>query len=293
MRRIRSHLAYAKLMVTILAFIAWILVGVIPGSAQAVLGGGADGNGHPNVGLLAGYDELGLSYTCSGTLVSQTVFITAAHCLPGPEIGNPTEIRVSFNSHYALGTDQFGPFPIVDTYLHGVPHANPAWDGTQPFDATWVSNDLGVMVLDRPASDVFPGITPARLPGKGYLNAVAGNDKGDFEIVGYGLQRLRNRPTDPGDFPDWTRRHAVLQFKKLYAPSALSLRGSPNSSSPSGSGSGCSGDSGGAVFDRNVLAGVISGVNAYQKVFCKNETYAARLDTASARSFLAGFVTLP
>ena len=224
--------------------------GVLPKLSWA-----ADGNGHPNWRLLAGYDELGLSDTCSGTLISQTVLITAAHCLPGPEIGNPTEIRVGFNSDYPLGTDQFGPFPIVDTYLHGVPHANPAWDGTQPFDATWVSNDLGVMVLDRPASDVFPGITPAGLPGKGYLNAVAETTRPNSRSSRLRTTATAKCPTDPGDFPDWTRRHAVQQFKKLYAPSAFSLRGKPNSSSPSGSGSGCSGDSGGAVLDGNILRG--------------------------------------
>ncbi len=277
----------------LVALIASILALAIPGSAQAVLGGETDGNGHPNVGLLAGYDELGLYYTCSGTLVSQTVFLTAAHCLPGPEIGNPTEIRVSFDSDYPLGTDQLGQFPILTTYLSGVPHANPAWDGTRPFDATWVSNDLGVMVLDEPASEVFPGITPAHLAGQGYLNTVAGKNKAGFEVVGYGIQRLRNRPTDPGDFIDWTRRRAVMQFKQLYAPSAFSLRGSPNSSSATGSGSNCSGDSGGAILDGSLLAGVISGVNAYNKVFCKNETYGARIDTASARSFLDDFITLP
>src|SRR4029079_15061637 len=50
--------------------------------AGAITFGTADGNGHPNVGGLVAeqaYSDGTWTY-CSGTLISPTVFLTAAHC---------------------------------------------------------------------------------------------------------------------------------------------------------------------------------------------------------------------
>ena len=49
--------------------------GVLPFSASAITGGQPDGNGHPYVAYL----DNGV-FACSGTLLSPTVLITAAHC---------------------------------------------------------------------------------------------------------------------------------------------------------------------------------------------------------------------
>jgi len=47
--------------------------------ANASTGGPPDGELHPSVGLLLFYDADG-RFRCSGTLVSPTVLLTAAHC---------------------------------------------------------------------------------------------------------------------------------------------------------------------------------------------------------------------
>ena len=72
---------------------------VIPAApAFAITNGSADGGGHPEVGgLVADHaDPDGTWIYCSGTLISPTVFVTAAHC------GDPgqTTATVSFDSHF-------------------------------------------------------------------------------------------------------------------------------------------------------------------------------------------------
>src|SRR3712207_3171579 len=78
------------------AFLAMAVALALPGSADAIIGGQPDGNGHPNVALLwitDGPDR----YICTGTLVSPTVVVTAAHCLGGvPEI-QPDKVEVTFD----------------------------------------------------------------------------------------------------------------------------------------------------------------------------------------------------
>ena len=75
----------------------------LAGSAGAVVFGAPDGEGHPNVGALLApqaYPD-GTWASCSGTLISPTVFLTAAHCDWGVE-----RIAVTFASDYDAATDE-------------------------------------------------------------------------------------------------------------------------------------------------------------------------------------------
>src|SRR3954464_11587312 len=68
--------------------------------AAAITGGSPDGNGHPNVGGLVSPTQYadGTWIYCSGTLISPTVFLTAAHCGDdGARVG------VTFDTAYVAG----------------------------------------------------------------------------------------------------------------------------------------------------------------------------------------------
>jgi secreted trypsin-like serine protease len=65
-------------------------------TALAITYGQADGNRHPEVGALVGTFSSGTFPYCSGTLISPTVFLTAAHC----NIGT-SRVYVTFDTKYS------------------------------------------------------------------------------------------------------------------------------------------------------------------------------------------------
>src|SRR5215210_9503278 len=121
--------------------------------ATAITNGTFDGNGHPAVGGLVSPTQYsdGTWIYCSGTLISPTVFLTAAHCGTEGE-----RVAVTFDSDYEAG----------DKVYYGTFHADPLYPGTQS-DA----HDIAVVVFDKPVRD----ITPALLPGADSLSALPGD----------------------------------------------------------------------------------------------------------------------
>ena len=74
------------------------LVTALP--AAAITNGRVDGNRHPNVGGLVSPTQYsdGTWLYCSGTLISPTVFLTAAHCGTDGE-----RVAVTFDAAYEDG----------------------------------------------------------------------------------------------------------------------------------------------------------------------------------------------
>src|SRR6266487_6319343 len=151
----------------ILAGIAVIAMLTPASPASAITYGLPDGNAHPEVGALLApqaYPD-GTWETCSGTLISPTVFLTAAHCDQGV-----ARVAVTFDSSYD---------PRTGTTYWGSWHADPNYNQAQSDP-----QDVAVVVLDRPVR----GITPARLPAAGTLNGL--NTGTRFTSVGYGAQSV-------------------------------------------------------------------------------------------------------
>jgi len=91
----------------VIAAAALVAAAGITGVAIAITGGGPDGNGHPAVGALLAPHAFsdGTWEECTGTLISSTVFLTAAHC----DLGL-SRVAVTFDSNYdsTKGTTYWG-----------------------------------------------------------------------------------------------------------------------------------------------------------------------------------------
>jgi len=260
MRRLRVIAAAALFM---LAF------GSAAAPAAAITFGQLDGDAHPNVGSMVYVDDDGNSNSfCTGTLVSPTVFVTASHCTAAlAEAGIGThDVYVTFD-------------PAVDnssTLLRGTYHTNPAYGGPQSDP-----HDVAVVVLDQ----AVVGIAPAHLPTAGLLDGLNLRDQ-RFVAVGYGTVREDKTNGFASLFWDPQRRWVDQGFRSL-TKAWLNLSMNPST----GSGGTCYGDSGGPHFlgDSDVVVAITITGDAP----CRATDVDYRLDTESARSFLAGFVSLP
>ena len=249
----------------LLAFaVAAATVFVASGMALAITYGKADGGRHPEVGALVGTFGKQTYPYCSGTLVSRTVFLTAAHC----EIGKK-HVYVTFDGRYTAGSK-----------LHsGTFHASPLYPG-----ATNDPHDIAVVALDEP----IRGRDPARLPARNRLEDLPKDKR--FTSVGYGSQEVSNAPGGHEFVYKDAREYSV---GKLNSVTKSYLRISQNPAT--GNGGTCYGDSGGPNFlgagasETDIVASTTITGDAY----CKSTNVTYRLDTRSARAFLKGYVKLP
>ena len=236
----------------------------VTATVLAITYGQPDGNRHPNVGALVGTFQSGTFPYCSGTLISPTVFLTAAHC----NIGT-TVVFVTFDSEFSS---------------HSKLHRGTFYFDPQFNQAQSDTHDIAVVVFDKPINN----ITPARLPEAGQLDDLTVNQK--FTVVGYGGQEPVNQPGGPViGFLD-TREFSVASLNSIN-PSWLRL----SQNQATGDAGACYGDSGGPNF---LGAGasetdIVAATTITGDVFCKATNVVYRTDTPSARNFLGGFVALP
>ena len=250
-------------LLTVLTLLTFLLGGLLTASpAGAIINGTPDGSRHPSVGGLVSptqYSDGSWLY-CSGTLISPTVFLTAAHCGTDGE-----RVAVTFDSDYEAG----------DTLYSGTFQADPLYPGNQSD-----SHDIAVVVLD----DAVTGIAPARLPEADSLSGLSRSQR--FTSVGYGAYEVTNGPGGHRYLYDDRR---MVATGELNAVNKTWLRISMNAST--GNGGTCYGDSGGPNFLGT--SDVIAGITITGDAVCRATNVAYRLDTESARSFLGQFVTLP
>jgi V8-like Glu-specific endopeptidase len=231
-------------------------------SASAITDGTADGNGHPNVGGLVAptvYSD-GTWIYCSGTLISPTVFLTAAHCADVSD-----RVRVTFSSAYQDG----------DKTYSGTFHGDPTYNQSQSDP-----HDIAVVVFDR----AVKGITPARLPAANSLSNLSSTQQ--FTSVGYGAYEVTKGPGGHQYLYNDVRGVATGTLNSI-TQSWLKISMNPSH----GDGGTCYGDSGGPNFlgTTNIVAATTITGDAV----CRSTNVDYRLDTESARSFLSQYVAVP
>jgi secreted trypsin-like serine protease len=230
--------------------------------AGAITNGVPDGDGHPSVGGLVAPTQFsdGTWLYCSGTLISPTIFLTAAHC---GETGE--RVEVTFDTAYVDG----------DKVYAGTFEADPLYNQSQSDP-----HDIAVVVLDK----AVKGIQPSLLPKAGTLSSLSGSQQ--FTSVGYGAYEVTNEPGGHDYLYDDMRMVATGTLNSIN-PAWLRISMNPST----GDGGTCYGDSGGPNFlgTTNVIAAITITGDAV----CRSTNVVYRLDTASARGFLSGYVALP
>jgi hypothetical protein len=278
----KIQVRYPTRLLALLALTA-ALLSLMTVPALAITYGEPDGDDHPFVGsIVLNIPGLGLFQWCSGTLIADDVFLTAAHCtqpldsvlaaFPG------SQVWVTFDSTISAG----------GTFYTGGWVTNPNYNGFQGPGGISDPGDVAVILLDE-----SPGITPAQLPPAGLLDDLKATHvlkHTRFTAVGYGTVRISHQTGFQGILDNLDRNRVEQGFLSL-TPAWLTLPMTPTN----GNGGTCYGDSGGPHFIHlnGVETDIVASITVTGDAPCKATDKTYRMDTGPVRSFLGGFVQLP
>lgn len=287
-----------KRIILLFAVAALAAASVAPAGA-ITRGGSLDGNDHPYVGIMVAQDAAGNPmWRCSGTMISDYVYVTAGHCTYGAD-----HVEIWFESDLEDPNTAFYGYPFTGE-ASGTPHFLPGQE------VAWFLYDLGVVYLDKRVDlapyPVLPTVDQLDDLGKG-------RNRASVTAVGYGLQEFVEGPAcvgpedcDVGDFfdpkirSDKTRYQAELMVVDSKGVAGLGnftgstdeLAGSFIVSGDSKHGGTCFGDSGGPMLmNTDQGEGVLVGVNSFGlNPNCAGVGGAFRVDQQTSLDFINSFL---
>jgi hypothetical protein len=255
-----------------------LTIGIVPAGA-IVNGGVPDDGAHPMVGELLFYvpDAVdprftapGAWFTCSGTLLSPTVLLTAGHCADGVGLngaattptggdgGNDVWVNFEDEPDFSILPPSTGFIPNNNAGRYAAwsaaLNASPEWNrGTAQAHpdynpAAFFLFDAGIIVLDEPVTGVSDF---GELTDEGTLDSKDAK-KDLYTPVGYGLNGSGPHTAIGGD----VRFRATMKLVNVEGtfgiPKGTSAKFSSNNGQPAQGGT-CFGDSGGPIFKQGTL----------------------------------------
>ena len=275
-----------NLLITILLF---AMIIVLPGRVIAGIGTPDVNNVYANVGVLIIFDTdlpedpvgANVSTFCSGVLISDFHFLTAAHCVDWISLVQNPYVGVSFSNFAApiIGWT----IPAISWEMHpNYPAGIWVSPGQSPGAGHGLQDDLGVITLAWSA-----GVTPASMPAEGHLDLLTeeGGLAGHPIVnVGYGVVPTVTGP--PGyEPPDGVRRVSTSRFLGL-TQNYLLQRENTNAGDE---GTSYQGDSGSPKLlpdDPNTILSITS----WGSVGGRGFGASVRLDTPEALSFIQSVI---
>lgn len=242
--------------------------------------GEPDGNRHPYVGAIIFQTPSGL-FSCSATLLSPTVLLTAGHCTEEGGVAN-LNTWAKFTPVISFpGRENYSSLvEYLDDrkngWVKGEAIAHPRYDDFAQFPETF---DIGVVLLRSRVTRSTYGA----LPPEGFLETIRRAADNRFTVVGYGMQGFI-KPFREDVFERYQGQVRLVELNSTF-DGGMSAKFTNN---PGIGGGSCFGDSGGPVFygGSNMVTAVVSwGITP-----CIGVDYQFRVDTPLALEFLRQYV---
>jgi hypothetical protein len=236
--------------------------------------GQPDGSAHPYVGTLL-FVQNGVGFfSCTGTLLSPTVMLTAGHCVESE--GNTNTVTYVRFTEDALADR--GAYSTTQEWLDAkwilaaevIPH--PQFDDFAGFPNTY---DVGLVILSE---EVNLG-TYGALPEIGLLENLTSKNR-LFTAVGYGRQGFI-KPFSSRIYARYQGTTRLIEVKSTFTGASQSAKFTNN---PGQGGGTCFGDSGGPIF--HGTTNVIGAITSFGITPCIGVDFNFRIDTEIAQDFI-------